>query len=108
MSRVWDALRKSDYLAESKEARSDSNPFSLQIPTETVQVRPESRLVAHTDPRSATADRLRFLRLRFERGLEPGEAQRLLIAARCLTMENPRLHSIWLLPSPRKESAPYC
>jgi capsular exopolysaccharide synthesis family protein len=81
VSRVWDALRKSDYLAESKEARGDSNPFGLQIPTETVQVRPESRLAAHTDPRGPAADRLRFLRLRLNQVWNAEKLKRLLITS---------------------------
>jgi capsular exopolysaccharide synthesis family protein len=81
VSRVWDALRKSDYLAESRETRGDSSPFGLQIPTETVEVRPESRLVAHTDPRSPTADRLRFLRLRLNQVWSAEKLKRLLITS---------------------------
>jgi protein-tyrosine kinase len=34
-----------------------------QIPIEEVQVHPSSRIVVHTDPRSAGADRFRFLRM---------------------------------------------
>ncbi len=81
MSRVWDALRKSDYQAEINEPRDHSSPFGLQIPAETVQVRPESRIVAHTDPRGPAADRLRFLRLRLNQVWNAEKLKRLLITS---------------------------
>jgi capsular exopolysaccharide synthesis family protein len=81
VSRVWDALRKSDYLAEDKEPRDVSNPFGLQFPAVTVPVRPESRIVAHTDPRGPAADRLRFLRLRLNQVWNAEKLKRLLITS---------------------------
>jgi capsular exopolysaccharide synthesis family protein len=81
MSRVWDALRKSDYLAEEKEPRDGCGPLGLKIPAETVQVRPESRIAAHTDPRGPTADRLRFLRLRLNQVWNAEKLKRLLITS---------------------------
>ncbi len=81
MSRVWDALRRSDYQAEATEARVSPGPFGLQITTETVEVRPETRLVAFTDPRGPTADRLRFLRLRLNPVWNADKLKRLLITS---------------------------
>lgn len=81
VSRVWDALRKSDYLADKKERRDDASPFGLQIPVQTVQIRPESRIVAHTDPRGPTADRLRLLRLRLNQVWNAEKLKKLLITS---------------------------
>lgn len=81
VSRVWDALRKSDYLAESKESRDSSSPFGFQIPSETVEVQPKTRIVAYTDPRGPTADRLRFLRLRLNQVWNAEKLKRLLITS---------------------------
>jgi capsular exopolysaccharide synthesis family protein len=81
MSRVWDALRKSDYLAEATEPRESPSPLGLQIPAEAVEVRPEGRVAAHTEPRGPMADRLRFLRLRLNQVWNAEKLKRLLITS---------------------------
>jgi capsular exopolysaccharide synthesis family protein len=81
MSRVWDALRRSNDQAEGTEPSDAPGPFGLQVESETVEVRPETRLAAHTDPRGPTADRLRFLRLRLNQVWNEGKLKRLLITS---------------------------
>jgi capsular exopolysaccharide synthesis family protein len=81
VSRVWDALRKSDYLAEAAETRDSPSPLGLQIPSEEIDVRPRNRIPAHTDPRGPMADRLRFLRLRLNQVWNQEKLKRLLITS---------------------------
>jgi capsular exopolysaccharide synthesis family protein len=81
VSRVWDALRKSDYQAEDGDPVDFISPVGLQIPAQTVEIRPESRIVAHTDPRGPTADRLRFLRLRLNQVWSAEKFKRLLVTS---------------------------
>lgn len=81
LSRVWDALRKSNYRAEIDEPVDYARPFGLEVPVETVQVRPGSRIVAHTDPRGPSADRLRFLRLRLNQVWNAEKLKKLLITS---------------------------
>jgi len=52
-----------------------------QIPVEEAQIRPESRIVFHTDPRSPGADRFRFLRMRLRELWEVGKLRTLLITS---------------------------
>ena len=58
-------------------------PFGadVQFPVETVDLRPENRVVAYTDPRGPTADRLRFLRLRLNQVWDEEKLKRLLITS---------------------------
>ena len=57
-------------------------PFSLQqVPTIEVQVFPNSRIVTHTDPRSAGADRFRFLRMCLRELWKVGKLKSLLITS---------------------------
>jgi capsular exopolysaccharide synthesis family protein len=58
-------------------------PFGeeLQFPTESVELLPENRVVAYTDPRGPTADRLRFLRLRLNQVWNEEKLKRLLITS---------------------------
>ena len=58
-------------------------PFGsdVQFPVETVKLRPENRVVAYTDPRGPTADRLRFLRLRLNQVWDEEKLKRLLITS---------------------------
>lgn len=51
------------------------------IPTEEVQVLPESRIVMYTDPRSAGADRFRFLRMCLRELWNAGKVRSLLITS---------------------------
>jgi hypothetical protein len=83
MSRVWDALRRADYQAEAAaaEPRDSSGPSGLQVESETVELRPETRLSAYTDPRGPAADRLRFLRLRLNQVWNAQKLKRLLITS---------------------------
>ena len=81
MSRIWDALRRSDYLAEGAEPRDSAGPFGLQVESETVELRPEMRLSAYTDPRGPAADRLRLLRLRLNQVWNAEKLKRLLITS---------------------------
>ena len=56
--------------------------FPLQpIPTEEVHVHPDSRIVMHTDPRSAGADRFRFLRMCLRELWNAGKLKSLLITS---------------------------
>jgi capsular exopolysaccharide synthesis family protein len=81
MSRIWDALRKSDYQAEVNEAGDFSNSTALEIPAETIEIRPEARIVSYTEPRGPTADRLRFLDLRLNQVWSAGKLKKLLITS---------------------------
>src|SRR5665213_470865 len=89
MSRVWEALRRADYQAEGQaeelvanaEPRVSSGPAGLQVESETVELRPEARLSAYTDPRGPAADRLRFLRLRLNQVWNVEKLKRLLITS---------------------------
>lgn len=57
-------------------------PFSLRdVPTTEVQVLPESRIVMHTDPRSAGADRFRFLRMCLRELWKAGKLKSLVITS---------------------------
>lgn len=51
------------------------------IPIEEVQIRPEGRLVFHSDPRSPGADRFRFLRMRLRELWNLGKLRSLLITS---------------------------
>ena len=81
MSRTWDALRRSDHQTEAAELRDSFSTFDLQVPSENIEVRPETRIVAYTDPRGPTADRLRFLRLRLNQVWNAEKLKRLLITS---------------------------
>jgi capsular exopolysaccharide synthesis family protein len=91
MSRVSDAVRLAAIRAdavEARESRTDavelrqSQSLSrFEIPTETVEVHAEIRLVAHTDPLGPTADRLRYLRLRLNQLWDAEKLRRLLITS---------------------------
>ena len=81
MSRVWDAHRRSDYLAEAAELHHPSNALGIPIPAESVELRPETRIVAYTDPRGPTADRFRFLRLRLNQVWNADSLKKLLVTS---------------------------
>jgi capsular exopolysaccharide synthesis family protein len=56
--------------------------FSLRdVPTKEVQVLPDSRIVMHTDPRSAGADRFRFLRMCLRELWKAGKLKSLVITS---------------------------
>jgi capsular exopolysaccharide synthesis family protein len=52
-----------------------------EFPVEEAQIRPESRLVYHTDPRSPAADRFRFLRMRLREFANAGKLKKLLVTS---------------------------
>jgi capsular exopolysaccharide synthesis family protein len=85
MSKVSDAVRLAAVRADAVEARQVQRELqstsALSIPTESVDVQPESRLVAHTDPQGSTADRLRYLRLRLNQVSDTEKVKRLLITS---------------------------
>jgi capsular exopolysaccharide synthesis family protein len=84
VSRVWDALRKSDYPPGPVESREPIiiGGFDLeQIPVEKIQIRSGHCLFAHTDPRGPAADRLRFLRMRLNQVWNPENLKRILITS---------------------------
>jgi capsular exopolysaccharide synthesis family protein len=57
------------------------NSAVAQFSVETVAVRPEARIVVHTDPRGPTADRLRLLRLRLNQSWNQETLKRLLVTS---------------------------
>ena len=85
MSRVWDALRRSaeglEELERIDSSSTSGNAPSLSFPSETVEVRPESRITAYTDPRGPTADRFRYLRLRLNQVWNAEKLKRILITS---------------------------
>lgn len=82
MSRVWDALqRAASFQTEGPGPQEASSTAGLRIEAETVEVRPETRIVAHTEPRGPTADRLRYLRLRLNQVWNAEKLKRLLITS---------------------------
>jgi capsular exopolysaccharide synthesis family protein len=56
--------------------------FSLdQVPCENANLTPESRIVFHTDPHGAGADRFRLLRMRLQSFWDSGKLKRLLVTS---------------------------
>jgi protein-tyrosine kinase len=53
----------------------------VEFPVEQAQVRPESRIIYYTDPRSPAADRFRFLRMRLRDLAKAGKLKKLLITS---------------------------
>jgi succinoglycan biosynthesis transport protein ExoP len=88
MSQFFDIPKK---LAESTSNPPSSSvgpcenvetPFSLHhVPTKEVQVLPDSRIVMHTDPGGAGADRFRFLRMCLRELWKAGKLKSLLITS---------------------------
>lgn len=70
MSRVFDALRRSEEEAGKHSFDSAEGFFSsiekkqklLPVATERIHIRPENRIVVHTDPQGPGGERFRFLR----------------------------------------------
>jgi capsular exopolysaccharide synthesis family protein len=56
-------------------------PALAEFPVEEVQLRPESRLVYHEDPRSPAADRFRLLRMRLKAHWKTGKLKKLLVTS---------------------------
>ena len=54
---------------------------SPDFPLEKAHVRPENRVVFHTDPRSPAADRFRFLRMRLREHWSAGKLKKLLVTS---------------------------
>lgn len=77
-------IRKSDYQSGLRELPEpiDVPEFNLQtLPVSTIQIRPEDRIFAYTDPRGAASDRLRHLRIRLNQVWNPEKLKRLLITS---------------------------
>jgi protein-tyrosine kinase len=90
MSRLHNLLQRANWLADiagSPEAdiRRDQGPGDpaefAAIPTDQVVVAPESRIVYHTDPHSAAADRFRRMRIRLQALWSTGKLKKLLITS---------------------------
>lgn len=81
MSRVWEALRRSEPIEVPEEPHVSTGSLDLQVESETVALRPETRLSALTDPRGPMADRLRYLRLRLNEVWNPDKLKKLLITS---------------------------
>src|SRR5580658_10420687 len=83
----WNRVRKPDYQPDTI-AEPSPGPVVVRLPTRlsqipvaSVNIRPETRIAAHTDPRGATADRMRFLRLRLNQVWNPEKLKKLLITS---------------------------
>lgn len=77
-------IRKSDHQVGSAESRDPLmvRGFNLQqVPIETIQIRSEDCIFAHTDPRGPAADRLRFLRMRLNQVWNPEKLKKLLVTS---------------------------
>jgi capsular exopolysaccharide synthesis family protein len=77
-------IRKPDYQIGPVDAAESRRLLSLdieQVPTVTIDVRPEHRLFVHTDPRGPGADRLRFLGMRLNQVRDPEKLKKLLITS---------------------------
>ncbi len=56
--------------------------FDLRrVPVEQVDIKPESRIVVHSDPQGAGADRFRFLRMRLRELWDTGKLRKLLVTS---------------------------
>jgi capsular exopolysaccharide synthesis family protein len=71
MSRIFEALRKSQYEVEERltspeslHKPADQGPGLQSVAVERVQIPPEGRIIVHSDPQSLGADRFRLLRAR--------------------------------------------
>ncbi len=89
MSRLRSLLRQVNWLDEkpSLQSRSSSDPSPATAPvlrdlaTDRVTLTPETRLVYHTDPHSAAADRYRLLRIRLQTLRNLGKLRKLLVTS---------------------------
>jgi succinoglycan biosynthesis transport protein ExoP len=89
MSRLFERIKMLPEPATNSPSAFNGTPsenvataFPLErIPTEEVQVLPESRIVTHSDPRSAGADRFRFLRMCLRELWKTGKLKSLLITS---------------------------
>jgi len=73
MSRIFD-------LMNSLEPPADRDELP-EVPVESAEILPETRLVFHTDPRSVSADRYRLLRMRLRELGKVGKLKTLLITS---------------------------
>ncbi len=68
--------------ASAVSSRESNSIYELrQVPVREVTVEPESRIIFHTEPRSAGADRFRFLRMRLRELWNAGKLKSLLITS---------------------------
>jgi capsular exopolysaccharide synthesis family protein len=73
--------RSSTSLSSVSENLPEEAPELRQIPVEEVEIRPESRIVLFTDPRSAGADRFRLLRMRLRELKAVSNIRKLLVTS---------------------------
>jgi succinoglycan biosynthesis transport protein ExoP len=73
VSRTWDLLRQSE--------PAGVHPELADVPVDTVQIPPSSRIEVHTDPRGACADRFRLLRLRLQERWNAEKLKKILITS---------------------------
>jgi capsular exopolysaccharide synthesis family protein len=71
VSRIWDVLRKSELRGDELDS----------TPVDRVSIPPSSRIVVHSDPRGACADRFRLLRLRLQERWNAERLKTLLITS---------------------------
>ncbi len=89
MSRLRSLLRQVNWLDEKPSLQSGSNsdpspvtaPALHDLATDRVTLTPETRLVYHTDPHSAAADRYRLLRIRLQTARKLGKLRKLLVTS---------------------------
>jgi capsular exopolysaccharide synthesis family protein len=89
MSRLRSLLRQVNWLDEKPSLQSGSNsdpsqvtaPALRDLATDRVTLTPETRLVYHTDPHGAAADRYRLLRIRLQTARNLGKLRKLLVTS---------------------------
>jgi Mrp family chromosome partitioning ATPase len=88
MSRIFEALRKSQYEVEERVTSPESprklldeSPGLQSVAIERVQIPAEGRIVVHTEPRSLGADRFRLLCARLLEGTAKLKQKTLLITS---------------------------
>jgi capsular exopolysaccharide synthesis family protein len=89
MSRVFDALRKSETHAGNRFLSSPNSFLAsfanthepLEVPTERVEIFPESRVVVHSDPHSPGGERFRMLKSYLKELQAEGTLKTLLITS---------------------------
>jgi capsular exopolysaccharide synthesis family protein len=89
MSRVFDALRKSETQAGNRFLPSPNSFLAsfanahepLEVPTERVEILPESRIVVHSDPHSPGGERFRVLKSYLKELQAEGALKTLLITS---------------------------
>ena len=81
MSRTWDMLRKSEWLAEHRRLAKTDGESIGESESNVVQLGLRSSAVVHSEPRGVFADRLRFLRTHLRSLWSEEKLKSLLIAS---------------------------